>query len=137
MRRLLLLACVVTFADTMFYAAIAPLLPAYVDELDLSKAQAGILAGAYPAGTFIAAIPGGLLAGRVGVKPIALIGMSAMAVSSAVFAWGESLEVLAGARFVAGVGGACTWAAMLGWLMTAAPPDRRGELLGTALGAAM
>ena len=41
MRRLLLLVGAIVFVDTMFYAALTPLLPQYADDLDLSKAGAG------------------------------------------------------------------------------------------------
>ena len=42
MRRLLLLTGAIVFVDTMFFAALTPLLPHYVDELDMSKASAGV-----------------------------------------------------------------------------------------------
>ena len=74
MRRLLLLASAIVFVDTAFYAAITPLLPTYVEELDLSKSAAGVLSAAYPAGTFAGALPGGWLAARAGVRPTALLG---------------------------------------------------------------
>src|SRR5688500_3210391 len=49
MRRLLLLVSAIVFVDTMFYAAITPLLPRYSEELGLSKSAAGVLTAAYPA----------------------------------------------------------------------------------------
>jgi MFS family permease len=137
MRRLLLLASAVVFVDTAFYAAITPLLPTYTEDLDLSKSAAGILAAAYPAGTFLGALPGGWLAARAGVRPTTLLGLAVMSGASVAFAFAESIVVLDVARFVQGVGGAMTWAGALGWLIGDAPRERRGEMIGTAMGAAI
>ena len=41
------------------------------------------------------------------------------------------------ARFVQGVGGAASWAGAFGWLIGAAPRERRGELIGPAMAAAI
>jgi MFS family permease len=136
-RRLLLLASAVVFVDTAFYAAITPLLPGYVDDLGLSKSAAGVLAGAYAAGTFAGALPGGWLAARAGVKPTIMLGLGIMAASSVAFAFAGSVAVLDGARFIQGVGGAFSWAGALGWLIGEAPRERRGELIGSAMGAAI
>jgi MFS family permease len=136
-RRLVAFACLVVFVDTMFYAAITPLLPELSDQFDLSKTGAGILAAAYPAGTFIGALPGGWMAARVGVKPTVLLGLATLVGSSIAFAFGDSIVVLDIARFVQGLGGAASWAGALAWLIGAAPRERRGELIGTALAAAV
>ena len=53
MRRLALLVGAIVLVDTMFYAAITPLLPRLADELDLGKNGAGVLAGAYAAGVLV------------------------------------------------------------------------------------
>jgi MFS family permease len=137
MRRLLLFASIVVLVDTSFYAAITPLLPHLAEEFDLSKTGTGLLAAAYPAGTFAGGLPGGWLAARVGVKPTVLLGLSLMTVASVGFAFGDSIVVLDVARFVQGLGGAATWAGALGWLIGAAPRERRGELIGSAMGAAI
>jgi MFS family permease len=137
MRRLFVLVSAVVLVDTMFFAAVAPLLPHFSDELGLSKTAAGVLTAAYPAGTFAGSLPGGWLAARWGVKPTLLLGLSMLGVTSLVFAFANSIELLDAARFVQGVGGACMWAAGMAWLVSAAPSDRRGELIGSALAAAI
>jgi MFS family permease len=137
MRRLFWLVAVVVLVDTMFFAAVAPLLPYYSDELDLSKTGAGVLTAAYPAGTFVGALPAGWLATRWGVKPTLLLGLSMLGLTSLGFAFANHIVLLDGARFVQGVGGACMWAAGMAWLVSAAPVERRGELIGAALGAAI
>jgi MFS family permease len=137
MRRLLAFVCLVVFVDTLFYAAITPILPELSDRYDLSKTAAGVLAAAYPAGTFVGALPGGWLAARVGVRPTVLLGLGLLVASSAAFAFADDIVVLDVARFVQGIGGAASWAGALGWLIGSAPRARRGQYIGTALAAAV
>ncbi len=137
LRRLTYLTASIVFLDTVFFAAIVPLLPSYVDEFDLSKTGAGILVAAYPAGTFLGALPGGWLTARIGVRPTVLLGLSTLIASSLAFAFAQSIVVLDVARFVQGLGGAASWAGAVGWLVGAAPRERRGELIGRAMAAAI
>jgi MFS family permease len=137
MRRLFPLVAAVVLVDTMFFAAVAPLLPHYSDELDLSKTAAGVLTAAYPAGTFAGALPGGWLAARWGVKPTLLCGVAMLGATSLVFGFANHIVLLDAARFVQGVGGAFMWAAGMAWLVSASPPERRGEMIGAALAAAI
>ena len=137
MRRLVLLVSAIVLLDTAFYSAVAPLLPHYVDELDLSKSEAGILTGSFAAGSLAAAIPAGWLAGRWGVKPTTLAGLAGLAVSSVVFGLAQEVWLLDTARFAQGVASACTWAAGFAWVVERAPADRRGEAIGTPLAAAI
>jgi MFS family permease len=137
MRRLFWLVAAVVLVDTMFFAAVAPLLPHYSDELDLSKTGAGVLTAAYPAGTLVGSLPAGWLAIRWGVKPTLMAGLAALGLSSLAFAFAGHIVLLDGARFIQGMGGACMWAAGMAWLISATPVDRRGELIGAALSAAI
>ena len=137
MRRLVVLVGAIVLVDTMFYAAIVPLLPKLADELDLGKNGAGVLTGAYAAGALLGALPAGALIARAGVKPTVVLGLAMMSVSGLAFAFGTSVLVLDAARFLQGVGGACSWAAGMAWVAAEAPRERRGQLLGSAIGAAI
>jgi MFS family permease len=137
MRRLVIFASAMVFFDVTFYAAIAPLLPDYVAEFGLSKAEAGILAAAYAAGTLLASLPAGLVATWMGPRRTVIGGLLLLGVSSLVFGLAGEIALLDLARFAQGVSGALIWAGALTWLITATPPERRGSVIGTALGTAV
>ena len=61
MRRLLALACAIVLVDTIFYAALTPLVPYFNEEFGLSKSAVGVLSGAYGAGVLVGSAPGAYL----------------------------------------------------------------------------
>ena len=137
MRRLLLLVSSIVFVDTMFFAALTPLLPHYADELDLGKTAAGVLQAAYPLGAFVGAIPSGIVAARAGVKRTVLIGLTCVAATTVAFGFATEAWQLVLARFCQGLASAFSWTGALAWLVAAAPAGRRGALIGSAFAAAV
>jgi MFS family permease len=134
-RRLLLLVSAIMLVDTLFYSALTPLLPHYQDTIGLTKTGAGVLTAAFGVGTLVGSLPAGMLAARAGVKPVILLGLGLLTATSLAFGFAESVWVLDVARFCQGFGGACTWTGALAWLVSRAPRERRGELIGSALAA--
>lgn len=136
-RRVLVLASALILTDTMFFNAVTPLLPHYADQYGLSKAAAGLLSAMYPFGTISFALLSGLAASRLGVKPTVLIGLVGLALTSIGFGFATNVVVLYSTRFVQGAAGSCVWTGSLTWLVTVAPPARRGQYIGIALGTAI
>ena len=137
MRRLLVLVSTVVFVDAMLFGALAPLVPGYAEEFDLSKTGAGLLVGAFGAGALLGGVPGGLAAARFGPKLAVVAGLALLALASFGFAAAEGPWTLGLARFVQGASSTVTWAGALAWLTVETPRSRRGELIGTAFGAAV
>jgi MFS family permease len=132
-----LVVSAVVFVDTTFYAVIAPLLPTLAHELHLSKLSAGVMTASYPVGTLVGSLPGGVLAARVGPKQTVAAGLVLLAGSTIAFAFLHDAVALDSARFVEGLGGACSWAGGLTWIVAETAAARRGAMIGRALAAAI
>jgi len=132
---LFVVAGAVVFFDTVFYAAVVPLLPSLTRELHLSKASAGLLTAGYAVGTLVGSLPAGVLAERAGPRVTLYTGLVLMGSSSLAFGLLNDVALLDLARFVQGVGGACTWAGSMLWLILETPLERRGSAIGGALAA--
>lgn len=137
MRRLLTLVSATVLLESTFFAVLAPLLPYYEEEFGLSTSALGALSAVYALGGLAGALPSGLFAVRVGVKPTVLSGLAVIVVTSVTFGFADGAWVLYAARFGQGVGSAFAWTGGLAWLIAAAPRERRGELIGIAMGAAI
>ena len=136
-RRLLILVSAIIFVDVMLFTALTPLIPGYVDEFDLSKIGAGVLVGAFGAGAIVGGVLGGLAAARLGPKRAVVAGLVLLGLASLAFAAADSATTLVAARLIQGFSSTITWAGALAWLAVTAPKERRGEIIGTAFGAAV
>jgi MFS family permease len=136
-RRLLFLLSTVIFVDVMLFTALTPLIPAYSEKFDLSKTGAGVLVGAFGAGAIIGGIVGGIAAAKLGPKRAVVAGLVLLGLASVAFALADTAETLVAARFIQGLSSTITWAGALAWLAVTAPRERRGEVIGTAFGAAI
>src|SRR5690242_3030013 len=121
MRRLVLMLSAVVAVDTMFYTALAPLLPHFATKYGLGKGGAGVLAALYAAGVLAASVPGGIAASRLGPKRAVLLGVALTALASLAFGLATDKWMLGAARLLQGVGSAFSWAGALAWLVSSAP----------------
>lgn len=137
MRRFTLLIAAVVLMDTSLYAALTPLLPHYAHRFGLSQAGAGVLAACYGAGVLASALPTGLLAARIGPKRAVLGGLVLVAAASVAFAFAGDPWTMGAARVAQGIGSSATWAGGLTWVIARTPPERRGQAIGTVMGAAV
>jgi predicted MFS family arabinose efflux permease len=137
MRRLQAFAAAALLVETVFFAALSPLLPGFAEDLHLSKWQSGLLVSMYGLAVGALAIPAGVLTSRFGVKLMALTGLGLVVVTSVLFGIVDGYWALLLARFGQGAAGTLCWNGALAWLIAAAPRKRRGQLIGGAMSAAI
>jgi MFS family permease len=121
-RRLLVLVCAVVMVETLFFAALTPLLPELSREFGLSKTGVGILSGAYAAGGILGALSGAWLAARAGLRATTVVGVLVLAVCCAGFGLAGHVWLLDSLRFAQGAGAAIAWTGALAWLAAEAAP---------------
>ncbi len=135
MRNLTWLVASAAFVDTVFFTALAPLLPHLAGALSLSKGAAGFLTAAYAIGSMAGTLIAAAVATRGPVKPAVAVGLGVMAVCTIAFGFAGSITELDVARLGQGIGDGIAWTGAIAWLLAVAPPRRRGRAIGTVAGA--
>jgi predicted MFS family arabinose efflux permease len=128
------LTCAMVLLESLFFTALGPLLPQLKDYLGVSASEAGLLASAYVLGAVTATVPAAVSWGRFGVKVTAVVGLGVLAAANLAFGHADTYLTLLAAQFVAGLGAGAMWVAAMGWLIEVTPADRRGEVIGAAVG---
>ncbi len=137
MRQTFVLVSAIGCFEATFFTVLAPLLPRYTEHFHLSVTEAGLLTATYAAGALVAAVPSGLLVTRIGVKATALSGMALLSAASVLFGLAPDAAAIFVARTAQGCGCALAWTGGLAWLVARAPVERRGEVIGGAVSAAI
>lgn len=137
MRRLLFLTCAIVLADTVFYGVLVPLVPYFSEEFGLTKGEVGFLNGAMGIGIIIGSVPGAYLTARLGVKKTAVLGLSLLVVTSLPFGFVGEYWMLVALRLGEGFASALSWISAFTWVFAWAPEERRGQMLGTLISAAV
>jgi len=132
---LVVLISAMSVVTSLFFTALAPLLPRFEEEFGLSKAQAGLLVAMFPIGLSVAVLPVSFAASRVGVKRLAIASMIVLAATSVVFGLAESSRGLLVSRMLQGAAAGVSISSGLAWIVMLAPRERRAELIGLTSGA--
>jgi MFS family permease len=123
--------------ESAMYAALTPVLPHYAHVLHAAKPAIGLLTASYPAGIIPGSLLGAALAVRAGVRRATLTGLIVFALAIAAFGFGTDIAVLDALRFVQGAACGLIWGGGLTWVIAVAPRERRGEMLGSVMSAAI
>ena len=136
-QQIVLLVQALVLFESMLYSVVTPVLPHYAHTLGASKASIGLLVAAYPAGMLPGALLGTWIATRAGVRRTTLVGSLLFSGSIIAFGFGTNIVSLDVLRFVQGMACSCIWSGGLTWVIAVAPRERRGELLGSVIAAAI
>jgi len=138
------------FVIAIGYGLISPVLPAYARSFDVGVAAASVIVSAFAFFRLVFAPAGGLLVGRLGERPVYLVGLLIVAVSTGATAFAHDYTQLLIFRGLGGIGSTMFTVSAMALLVRVTPPGMRGRtsslyssafllggMLGPALGGAL
>lgn len=140
---LLLSLSVMQMVIMLGFGMISPVLPLYARTFGVSAAMVGLLITGYGLARVFTNLPTGLLADRIGRRPLILAGPIFTCVGSLIAVVATDFWVLVGARFVQGIGSALFATAAMIVIADISRPETRGRvmsffqgslLIGTSIG---
>ena len=119
-----------TFTDILAYSVAVPVLPDLSRRLGASPTMIGLLFASFGVTLLTVSIPMGAASDRIGRRMPLGLGMLALAASTTLFAFGNSLTVLFAARLVQGAADAITWVVGFALVADRFGPAERGRVTG-------
>ena len=118
------------FVIAIGYGLIAPVLPAYAKSFDVGVTAATIIVSAFAFFRLVFAPASGALVTRLGERPVYLIGLFIVAVSTGACAFADSYWQLLVFRSLGGIGSTMFTVSAMGLLVRLADPAARGRISG-------
>jgi MFS transporter, DHA1 family, solute carrier family 18 (vesicular amine transporter), member 1/2 len=122
-----------TFTDILAYSIAVPVLPDLSRRLGASPTIIGLLFASFGLTLLTVSIPMGAVSDRTGRKMPLVLGMFALAASTLLFAFGETLPWLFAARLVQGAADAITWVVGFALIADLYGPAERGRVTGIVM----
>ena len=122
------------FATISAILIVPPLLVEIATDLDISVAVAGQLATATFAAWAVMGISGGPLSDSFGRRPVALVSLAVLSISTLACAIAPNLETLLALRVLTGLGGGAIPPNLVGSVADVISPARRARAVGALLG---
>ena len=130
-RHAIIICALGALSESLFYTALAPLLPSLDRQLGLGHAMAGILVAGYAIGYIFGTYPAIRLVTLRGPRATAVIGVMCVAFATAIFAVGDQLEILIAARILVGFGSVIAYTGVIAAASSIAGDQNRGLAIGT------
>jgi len=133
-KRVFYLVMVLIFTDTLLYGSLVPLIPVYTQQFQLTPVLIGVLFAAYSLGLLVFSIPLGIMAERCGYRKVFLAGMAGLTLTTVLYGFVNSPEMLFFSRLIQGIAAAASWTAGLA-MVALLYPRQQGQKLGLVMAA--
>ena len=131
-RRVFLTVTLLIAGDSALFTLVIPALPIFADRYDLSDAAVVLIFGVFPLTQLLTTIRLTGVLDRIGRRRTMVAGASALLVSTAGFAFADSVPLLVLTRAVQGSAAALVWTAGLAAISDVYPQNELGFRMGLA-----
>ena len=121
--------CASVFLFTIGQGATNPILPLLVQNLGHTAAITGFVVGIFGAGRFITNLPSGILAQKIGRKPILIIGPLIASIGYFITGYMDSIQLILLSRLITGLGGGMHFVGASIYLRDISSLNNRGRIM--------
>ncbi|WP_226343765.1 MFS transporter [Agilicoccus flavus] len=116
------------FVIAIGFGLVSPVLPQYARSFDVGVAAASVIVSAFAFMRLVFAPAGGALIARLGERPVYLVGLLVVAVSTGACAFAQSYGQLLVFRGLGGIGSTMFTVSAMGLIVRLTPPSIRGRV---------